>query len=544
MVRTKFFHPGGIMKKNLLSGKKSELTDSSKWAMVAAIWMGAAFVSGVALAKEMTAVLQLREKVPMELLANQVMNANGPMTRAYTAQEIRDIVGADEDEYQSTLRALRQEGFLVIAESSSRLSVTVRADHSIFERVFSTQVQLGAQGAQKLTLEPQVPGHLSLVTRVGGIGGQKRHSHMTLRPMDGSLTSSPNQGLDRNTIVNLYGLNSIYEAGNDGSGQTIAVATYGDVNLDAVKALYNYYNLSPMPSVDKVTFNGAPTLDEDAAMETSLDAEFAGMIAPGATIHIFTSATNDDAGELAMFTAILDDGSASVINYSWGGCEAALDQGHAQDMNKVFARAVAQGVNVMVASGDNGSNSCGVGLPGGPAAGSAPDVDADWPSANPYVVGVGGTTIVSSTGSFKEAAWSGSGGGVSKIWPKPNYQGKISAYSMRAYPDVSFNADPKGSPEPVYVIYKGQSGWLPIGGTSMAAPQWSGFVTLVNAARAKAGKSGIGFLNPQIYSLGSSAFHDVTTGSNGAYSAGKGYDPVTGLGSPKADKLFDYLIQR
>jgi len=280
-------------------------------------------------------------------------------------------------------------------------------------------------------------------------------------------------------------------------------------------------------------------------METSLDAEFSGMIAPGAAVHIYTSAANDDGGELAMFTRILDDGIAPVVNYSWGGCEAEMNSGHGADMNKVFARAVAQGVNITVASGDNGSNSCGAGTPQAQGQ-NLPTVDADWPAANPYVVAVGGTSISQVGGKYKETAWTGSGGGISKIWAKPAYQNGMTSASMRAYPDVSFNADPKASGEPVFVIYKGQQGWAPIGGTSMAAPQWAGLLTLINAAREKHGKARIGFLNPLLYGMKSNVYtviRDITSGTNGAFKASTGYDEVTGLGSPKADNLFTALVQ-
>ena len=90
----------------------------------------------------------------------------------------------------------------------------------------------------------------------------------------------------------------------------------------------------------------------------------------------------------------------------------------------------------------------------------------------------------------------------------------------------------------------GTAGWMTIGGTSMAAPQWSGFMALVGEARAKAGKSALGQLNPILYSLSASTqakvFHDVTKGNNGM-AAGVGYDAVTGLGSLQADQLLNTL---
>src|ERR1700675_1627840 len=102
-------------------------------------------------------------------------------------------------------------------------------------------------------------------------------------------------------------------------------------------------------------------IPENSAGETELDAEFSGMIAPGASIHVFASSQNSDAGELAMFTAILDDNRAKVVNYSWGSCDNQVSSSHQADMDKVFARAVAQGVNILNASGDSGSDCVGDG---------------------------------------------------------------------------------------------------------------------------------------------------------------------------------------
>ncbi len=291
--------------------------------------------------------------------------------------------------------------------------------------------------------------------------------------------------------------------------------------------------LASTPTIDQVKFNGEPTLDENSALETQLDAEFSGMIAPEANVHVFASATNDDAGEVAMFTAILDDNRAKVANYSWGSCEPQVTPTHLAEMSKIFARAVAQGVNILVASGDSGSDSCqdGKNL-------------ADWPAANPDIVSVGGTTLKIGT-STTESAWNGSGGGISAVWELPKYQKDLGApYTKRSYPDVAFNADPSTG-QAVYGHYSGKPVWLVIGGTSMAAPQWAGFLALVGEARSLKKKSTLGFLNPFIYSLSAkertAMFHDITSGSNGAYKAGPGWDAVTGFGSMNAEALLTKL---
>jgi kumamolisin len=128
----------------------------------------------------------------------------------------------------------------------------------------------------------------------------------------------------------------------------------------------------------------------------------------------------------------------------------------------------------------------------------------------------------------------------------PTYQANLPApyNKKRSYPDVSFNADPS-SGQAVYGHQSGLAGWFVIGGTSMAAPQWSGFLALVGEARQAKGEPTLGFFNPILYGLTAdqraAAFHDVTTGSNGLYSAAAGYDAVTGWGSMDASALLGIL---
>ena len=352
-------------------------------------------------------------------------------------------------------------------------------------------------------------------------------------------------------IKKSYGFNPIDTNGITGKGQHIAIATYDGFHLDDVSGFFTQSKISPAPKVDQVNFNGTAAINEDSAVETQLDTEFSGMIAPGAQIHVFTSADNSDAGELAMFTAILDDNRAKVVNYSWGSCESNVTAQHKADMDKVYARAVAQGVNIMIASGDSGAAGC---------SGKTTKV-ADWPASEPYAVAVGGTSYaVTSSGKLSETAWSGSGaaggsgGGISKLYALPAYQSNFqSPYIKRSIPDVAFNANPSTG-EQVWTscvsdpttgaCTHGTAHWMTIGGTSMAAPQWTGFLTLVNESRANAKKAALGYLNPIIYALSASdrakVFHDVTSGSNG-YKAGSGWDAVTGWGSMQADALLTYL---
>jgi len=277
-----------------------------------------------------------------------------------------------------------------------------------------------------------------------------------------------------------------------------------------------------------------------SAPETELDAQFSGMIAPGSSIHVFTSAENDTQGEIAMYTAILDDNRAKVVNYSWGMCEENVNAASRKSMDKVLARAVAQGVNFFVASGDTGSHSCG-----------DTRTIADWPALHPGVIAVGGTSLyLNSNGGKTEKGWSGSGGGVSATYPLPKWQAKFKKpFVRRSYPDIAFNADPMtGQGIWIRQGLTERPSWQKVGGTSMAAPQWVGLMALVNQARQLKQKKAMGYLNPILYGASANEkariFTDITIGKNGDYSAALGWDAVTGLGTPKAYELLQFLLAK
>ncbi len=205
-------------------------------------------------------------------------------------------------------------------------------------------------------------------------------------------------------------------------------------------------------------------------------------------------------------------------------------------VNNTFEQAAAEGISIYSAAGDSGSRDCT-----GSTSGSGVKA-VDFPGSSVYDTSVGGTTLtMGSGGSYSsESAWSDGGGGVSTLYARPSWQTGSGSY--RTVPDVASNADPNSG----YAIYTGGS-WEQIGGTSAAAPLWSGFTALYNEKAAAASKANLGFADPAIYQVGAgsgyaSAMHDVTTGANQDYSAGPGYDEVTGWGSPVADGLMTALL--
>jgi len=490
------------------------------------------FLTPSAFSKPIDIGLRLKEKISIETLAESVLDPQSPRyQRFYSPDEIRKLAAPSKGEYKKLIRTLRAKGLEIVYASKSHLFITVRGEPQLFEQLFSTKITFSDSNRilHENTSQANLGSELNLVESVVGLDNTRR-SYPHFVPLTALLTK-PNT--DPATIKDIYGFNSIYGAGINGGGQDIAIATYDGFKIEYIRQYYSKINLNPVPTIEQVKFNGEPNFDELSAVETAVDGEFSGMIAPGAHIRVYASAHNDDLGEVQIFTAILDDNKAKIANYSWGDCEAHVSAQHRADMDKVFNRAVAQGVNIFIASGDTGAAGC---------QGSS-TIAPDWPAAHPSVVAVGGTTMNISNGQLTETAWSGSGGGVSTFYDLPAWQSGFQApYTRRSFPDVAFNADPKTGQD-CWVQYQGTLQWLTIGGTSIAAPQWAGFMALVNQSRGT--KGSLGFLNPLIYGFDSSTrsatFHDVTSGDNKGYNAGVGWDAVTGWGSMKADALLKSL---
>ena len=181
----------------------------------------------------------------------------------------------------------------------------------------------------------------------------------------------------------------------------------------------------------------------------------------------------------------------------------------------------------------------------------APD---SCPAASPNVLSVGGTALTLGAGNVwsNEVGWSGSGGGPSVYESQPSYQKGVvtQTSSSRATPDVAYDASPSTG-FAVYdsVPYGGTTyGWFEVGGTSAGAPQWSALLAIADQGRALSGQPALDSSGPQqvmsILYENPTDFHDITSGtSTGSpnYSAGLGYDYVTGMGSPIANLIVGSL---
>lgn len=350
----------------------------------------------------------------------------------------------------------------------------------------------------------------------------------------GAPTTSPPYSPSQ--IRSAYNYNSQYS----GSGETIAIIdAYGSPSIQSdLNAFDSAYNL---PSITiHIVQLGSKHISKNAgwALETSLDVEYAHAMAPSAQIVLIE--TSSASSSMLITSAVnyaVNTTHANVISMSWGLAESQMTASQINSYDSTFQYAAQHGVIMVAASGDNGAND----------GTSAPTVN--FPASSPYVVGVGGTTLTSSTtGSvttYQRTAWNSSGGGISQHFSEPTYQSSNRInLSGRGVPDVSYDANPNTG---VWIYdtttYEGLSGWIGVGGTSAGAPQWAAI--FAEAQQKDPSLNGNNVLSTlySVYSSSSysSAFYDISSGYNGAYNATSGYDEVTGLGSPDVTALLPLL---
>ena len=276
-----------------------------------------------------------------------------------------------------------------------------------------------------------------------------------------------------------------------------------------------------------------------------------------------------------------------VISQSFGENDTCLDSATMQAWHSTYVDATRKGMTIFASSGDEGAaqQTCD---------GKSWVKVTSSPASDPLVTGVGGTELnaaevlpgrrpaairpaIRPFGTYlSEIAWNegppfgdfqaffgstiASGGGFSTVWSEPSYQqGTIHGGKQRAVPDVSYNAAVLHGVLRTSTSRPSSEAGLRFGGTSAGSPQWAAITAIADQM---AGHD-LGFINTALYHIGqapphySAGFHDITSGTNSAveldsattpspslgYSAGTGWDPVTGLGSPIANQLIPMLIQ-
>jgi kumamolisin len=447
--------------------------------------------------------------------------------------------GADPASIAQVEAFAHDNGLTVVEKSPARRTVILSGTVAAMNKAFGVELKQyehptagryrGRTGPIQIpqSLKDQIEGVFGLDNRPQAMPHFRRR-----RPRAGAKPRAAGTSFTPPQIASLYN----FPTNVDGTGECIAIIELGGGFTQS--DLTNYFNQLNLPKSPNVTAipvgNGQnqPTGDPSGPDgEVLLDIEVAGSIAPGANIVVYF-AENTDAGFLNAITTAVHDktNNPSVISISWGSAESNWTSQAMTSMDEAFQGAAAMGVSVCVASGDNGSTD-----------GETDGLQhVDFPASSPYALGCGGTFLQASGNTISsETTWNelangegATGGGVSDFFDLPTYQQNAGvppsanpgARIGRGVPDVSGDADPNSGYQ---TLVDGQPDV--IGGTSAVAPLWAGLIALLNQGLGQA----VGYLNPLLYQKAASSggFNDITSGNNGAYSAGPGWDACTGLGT-------------
>lgn len=391
----------------------------------------------------------------------------------------------------------------------------------------------------------------------------------------GCQLSSPAGCYGPDQMRTAYGTQQLLNAGYTGNGKTIVIIdAYGSPTFAVDVANFDSVWGLPAANVHTYTpFGIDPTDPANAdgwAGETSLDVEWAHAIAPGAKIALVIAKSNSDADILDATQYAIDNNLGDVVSQSFGEAEQCMASSDLDRQHKLFRKAVQKGMTLFASSGDSGAGqqTCD---------GSDIFKATSTPASDPNVTGVGGTTLHAdgTTGAYQsESTWNESaifsaiygdneavagGGGQSVLFHRPFYQLLATNDRQREVPDVSYNAavfngvivafdgntcSPTGGPgtgtDPCFFRF---------GGTSAGSPQWAAIIAIVD----QIAHGRVGNINTALYLLAklpgsSNPFHDIKDGSNNSvpmvdgttitgFTAVKGYDMATGLGTPNIGAL-------
>jgi subtilase family serine protease len=490
-----------------------------------------------------------------------------------TPQEFGNSFGVSDSDFDQVRQWLQGYGFQTEPVSPGRRAIIFSGTASQVESAFHTEIhayEVRGKRHYANAVDPAIPEALAEV--VVGVGplhdfSPTAHYHLVQNSVP-ELTSSDGSAhaLTPADLAAIYDLNPLYSHGIDGSGQSIAIVGRTNIDLSNVRKFRQAFGLPANDPTIEVNGDDPGIVSDDEAGEAYLDVEWAGAVAPNAEIQFVV--TGSPAGVILSAEYVVQNNLAPVLSMSFGMCEQAAGNIN-QYTNALWQQAAAQGISVLVSSGDSGAAGCDPA--GSDKAASDPGINAFCSS--PYSTCVGGTqfsegsspnqywsprsdpvTHGSALGYIPEVAWNesgvnggrglwASGGGISKIYSGPDFQtAYFGSIPGRAVPDISLTA--AGGHDGYLVSVS--TGFQLVGGTSAAAPSFAGMIALL--LQAQGGR--VGTLNPQLYLLGvvqcyggPAIFHDVTVGDNnvpgasGYYKTGPWYDPVTGWGSADATAL-------
>ena len=515
------------------------------------------------------------------------LTAQPPQSRRYLSKaELASMFGADPKEVEAVVDWAKSCKLKVVDADAGKRRVQVEGSVAAINKAFGVQLNdyHHPEGYEFRGREGQVhvPEALyGIVESVLGLDtrrvGRPRLRRAPMRLVDWAKASPSHghrQGAGAGTtnpwpgtffppqVADLYN----YPSNLTGSGQNVAIMSFngapdgnphGGYSLAALNTYFEKVLGGKTPQITNVVVSGpgndpgpdtqASDQQGDSTGEVMLDACVVGSVAPDAHIFMYFTEFTTQGWVDALQDAIAGDNDIAVISISYGNPEddpqGAWDASGVQTVNSAFQAAIAAGITICCASGDDGSGD-----------GVASGAHVDFPASSPYVLAVGGTKLTASSltppAIASEVVWNevaqgagAGGGGISALFTKPTWQDGVNVPTSvnpphqvgRGVPDVAADADPYSG---VVVMHINGKQLEPIGGTSAATPLWASLIARLNQGL----NARCGFINPTLYTqCATGVLNDIVTGNNGAYSAGPGWDACTGLGTPQGHNLLSAL---
>jgi len=497
--------------------------------------------------------LQYRNKQQLDALVEMQSDPASPLFQHWlTPAQFSANFAPTPADYARTIGELQRGGFRVVQTYANRTVVDAVAPVGSVERFFGTQIHRVMQPGQGVRYANALPARAplalsNLVLNVDGLSSLKLvHADYAKVAHKGGagpdLAGPPLKG-PVNPEYGIAGYGPLaFSAGYDlpqqhaipnqkgsyymGSGRASGVVIDADFLDSDLTAFLKYFNVTRTgPATVRVPIDGGPPKGDGSSdsIETTLDVETVVSNAPGTALYVYEFPNFDSNQYITdAYNKVVSDNLVDTANSSFGGCDK--DQASdAKAWDAIAEQGASLGITFHASTGDGGSD----------------DGCTSAPASGPHFVAVGGTTLnVTSNGTWSsETAWSGSGGGVSTVFALPSWQKKVKNVitSGRNLPDVAFDANPDTGAA-FYYGGSWDSDYDPVGGTSLSSPIFGAAQTEIDQVHG--GRFGLAaqkifvFFKKDGYGSGSDLFfHDITSGSNGEYSAKTGYDQVTGIGS-------------
>jgi subtilase family serine protease len=517
-------------------------------------------------------ILQLEpsaaQQAELEALVAEQHNPASPLYHQWlTPTQFGARFGASASEVATIAAWLASHGFTVDEIPAGNRQIVFSGTAAQVSDAFHTEIHhYLVNGVSHIAnaRDPEIPAALSgVVSGIVSLHDFRRQSAIHSRTALGAHpedTSGGGHYLLPADWAAIYDLNSLYKAGTTGSGASIAIVGRSNINLTDVAAFRSQSGLpANNPAITLVNTNpGLVAGDQD---ESTLDVEWAGAVAPAATVKFVvaaSTATSDGVDLSAQY--IVNHNTAQVMSTSYGSCEADMGTAENAFYNSLWQQAASEGISAFVSAGDSGAAGCYSG-----SATSASGTGVNGLCSSPYSTCVGGTEFnegsnpaqywsasngasgESALGYIPEKVWNesasnggsglwASGGGVSLVYTQPAWQknvaGTAAANGMRAVPDVAVTAASHDG----YIVVLDGSQYI-FAGTSAASPSFAGVMALVVQSKKGVGQ---GNANPALYALLDAAknpFHATPSGNNsvpgvtGFTASGASYNLSTGLGS-------------